>query len=129
RMMLGCDVVATPDGYQRVEEQRYKNFNTRPTLYAVATKDYSLGTPTGRMPQATLGVTVGYGNGLFSDDGGLGKQYNAKGQIAKGLFLGGRYVMHPSLNTSVTVLAENDGWDYNAGIIGDWRGIPLGLYG
>ena len=81
------------------------------------------------MPQSSLGLTLGYGNGLFSDDGGLGKQYNDKGQIAKGLFLGGRYVTHPTLNTSLTVLAENDGWDYNAGIVGDWRGISLGLYG
>jgi hypothetical protein len=127
RMLLGCDVIATPGGYERVEVA--KGFSTRPTFYAVATKDFSLGSPTGRMPQSSFGVTGGWGNGLFSDDGGLGKQYNAKGQIAKGLFLGGRYVAHPTLNTSLTVVAENDGWDYNAGIIGDWRGISLGLYG
>ena len=129
RMLLGCDVVATADGYKRVEFDRYKNLKSRPTLYAVATKDFAFGSPTGRMPQSSLGLTLGYGNGLFSDDGGLGKQYNDKGQIAKGLFLGGRYVTHPTLNTSLTVLAENDGWDYNAGIVGDWRGISLGLYG
>ena len=129
RMLLGCDVVATPDGYERVEFDRYKDFKTRPTFYAVATKDFALGSPTGRMPQSTLGLTLGWGNGIFSEDGGLGSQYNDKGQIAKGLFLGGRYVAHPTLNTSLTVLAENDGWDYNAGIIGDWRGISLGLYG
>lgn len=129
RMLLGCDVVATPSGYQRQEFARYKDLKSRPTLYAVATKDFSLGAPTSRTPQSTIGITLGWGNGLFSDDGGLGKQYNDKGQIAKGLFLGGRYVMHPTLNTSVTVLAENDGWDYNAGVVGDWRGISLGLYG
>ena len=37
--------------------------------------------------------------------------------------------MHPSVNTSVTVLAENDGWDWNAGVVGEWRGVTLGLYG
>ena len=129
RMLLACDVVATPGGYERAENERYSEFNTRPTLYAVATKDFALGAPNGRMPQSTVGVTLGWGNGIFSDDGGLGKQYNDKGQIAKGLFFGGRYVAHPTLNTSLTVLAENDGWDFNAGVIGDWRGISLGIYG
>ena len=129
RMLLGCDVVATPEGYERVEVERYQNFSTRPTLYAVLTKDFGFGATAGGPPSSTLGLTLGFGNGLFSDDGDLGDQYNQKGTIAEGLFLGGRYVAHPTLNTSVTVLAENDGWDYNAGIIGDWRGITLGLYG
>lgn len=129
RMLLACDVVATPDGYKRVEVGRYQDFNTRPTLYVAATKDFALGSPTSRMPQSSLGLTLGFGNGLFSEDGGLGEQYNQKGQIARGLFFGGRYVAHPTLNTSLTVLAENDGWDFNAGIVGDWRGITLGLYG
>jgi hypothetical protein len=26
-------------------------------------------------------------------------------------------------------MAENDGWDWNAGLVGDWRGITLGIYG
>ena len=72
--------------------------------------------------------TIGWGNGVFSEDGGRGDAYNEKGTIAKGLFLGGRVVTHPSLNTSLTLLAENDGWDWNAGLQGDWRGITLGLY-
>jgi hypothetical protein len=129
RMLLGCDVEATPGGYDRGEVGVYKGFSTRPTLYVVTSKDFALGSTTGTTPASTLGVTLGWGNGIFSDDGDLGKAYNAKGQVAKGLFFGGRYVAHPSLNTSLTVLAENDGWDFNAGVVGDWRGISLGIYG
>jgi hypothetical protein len=29
----------------------------------------------------------------------------------------------------VTVLAENNGWDWNAGLVGNWRGLSLGVYG
>ena len=65
----------------------------------------------------------------FSDDGKLGSEYNAHGTLVKGMFLGGRFVMHPSLNTTLTLLGENDGWDWNAGVVGYWRGISLGVYG
>ena len=128
RMLLGCDVILGPDGYKRIQVDRYAKFNTRPTVYGVATKDFAFGASTGTVPPSSVGLTVGYGNGIFSDDGDLGKLYNQKGQIAKGLFLGARYVAHPTLNTSVSVMAENDGWDYNAGVVGDWRGLTLGLY-
>jgi hypothetical protein len=129
RMLLACDVRPGQGGYRRVVDERYEDFNTRPTLYVVATKDVALGGGAGRLPASTAGVTLGWGNGMFSDDGGLGKPYNQRGRIAKGLFLGGRYVMHPTLNSSVSLMAENDGWDVNAGIVGDWRGITLGIYG
>ncbi|HET7457133.1 MAG TPA: hypothetical protein VFJ74_05740 [Gemmatimonadaceae bacterium] len=126
RVFIGCDVVLGPNGYERITEPRYKDFKTLPTLYGVVTKDFAVG-GMGQLP-ASVGLTLGYGNGLFSEDGGLGKQYNQKGTIAKGLFLGARYVAHPTLNTLLTVMAENDGWDYNAGVVADWRGIALGLY-
>ncbi len=29
----------------------------------------------------------------------------------------------------MTLLAENNGWDWNAGLVGNWRGLSLGLYG
>jgi TolA-binding protein len=29
----------------------------------------------------------------------------------------------------VTLLAENDGWDWNAGVTAEWRGVTLGVYG
>lgn len=128
RMLLACDVVLGPNGYRRVTNTRYADFKTMPTIYGVATKDFALGGGLGRLPSSTIGLTLGFGNGLFSEDGGLGKQYNQKGTIAKGLFLGARYVTHPTLNTTLTAMAENDGWDYNAGLLFDWRGIALGVY-
>ena len=74
-------------------------------------------------------VSLGYGSGIFHDDGGLGRNYNDKGTIVKGLFLGARYAMRTSQNSNVTVLAENNGWDWNAGVVGNWRGLSLGVYG
>ena len=37
--------------------------------------------------------------------------------------------MHPSATASLTLLAENDGWDWNAGVVAEWRGVTFGVYG
>lgn len=129
RHLIGHDVALDSTGqYDEIVVERYGSFETSPTLYAVATKevplsDYSAGGRT------SLSLSVGYGNGLFREDGGLGDQYNNSGTIARGLFLAGRIITHPSANTSLTLLAENDGWDWNAGIVAEWRGLTLGVYG
>ncbi len=125
RLLNGCDIALDSSGrYQRVET--YKGFKTRPTVYGVATQEVSLGN---RMGGSTASFTVGYGNGLFSDNGGLPDSvYNRRGQLAKGLFLGARVTSHPSLNTGLTFMLENDGWDWNVGGVYDWRGLTLGLY-
>ena len=128
RFLIGHDVHLQADSTY-VDKCGYNGFSTAPTLYGVATKEFALQSVMGRMPSAMMSLTLGWGNGLFSDDGGYGKDYNDKGTIAKGLFLGGRVTAHPTLNTTLQVLAENDGWDWNAGIVGDWRGITLGVYG
>ncbi|MEJ7810296.1 MAG: hypothetical protein WKG32_07765 [Gemmatimonadaceae bacterium] len=124
RLLVGHDIALNPadSTYDEMVSVFSGEFDTSPTLYGVATQEFRLASWGGSL-------SVGYGNGLFSEDGGLGKNYNAKGQIAEGLFLGGRVVGHPSLNTTLTILAENDGWDWNAGIVADWRGISLGVYG
>jgi len=129
RFLIGHDVVLDSAGdYDDIVVPRYDNFKTAPTLYAVLTKEIPLSaySENGR---SAMSVSVGYGNGLFRDDGDLGDQYNNSGTIARGLFLGTRYIVHPSLNTTLTVLAENDGWDWNAGVVGEWRGVTVGLYG
>jgi hypothetical protein len=123
RLLVGHDIVLAADSSYDEEESAFaRGFKTAPTFYGVATQEFSL---------ASWGasVSVGYGNGLFSDDGDLGDSYNSKGQLAKGLFLGARAIGHPTANTTLSILAENDGWDWNAGIVGDWRGITLGIYG
>ncbi|MDQ3696613.1 MAG: hypothetical protein M3373_01105 [Gemmatimonadota bacterium] len=124
RFLIGHDIALNPvdSTYDRGPGSLYEGFKTAPTFYGVATQEFAVGA-------AGASLSVGYGSGLFSDDGDLGDAYNEKGTIAEGLFLGGRVAFHPSLNTTVTLLAENDGWDWNAGIVGDWRGLSLGIYG
>jgi hypothetical protein len=123
RLLVGHDLVLRSDSaaYDDSTAVGWEGFSTSPTVYGVATKEFNAGTVSGSF-------TLGYGNGIFSDDGGLDSNYNMKGQIAEGLFLGGRVSLHPTLNTTLTLLAENDGWDWNAGVVGDWRGIYLGFY-
>lgn len=122
RLLVAHDIELQGTGYEEVISGYANNFKTSPTVYGVATQEFQLG-------GAGASLSLGYGNGLFSDDGDLGDAYNEKGQIASGLFFGTRFVFHPSLNTTLTVLGENDAWDWNAGIIGDYRGITLGVYG
>jgi len=129
RFLIGHDVALDSTGaYNEIVTERYENFDTSPTFYAVATKEFPL-SAYNESGRATLSVSLGYGNGLFRDDGGLGDQYNNSGTIARGLFMASRMVIHPWTNTTITVLAENDGWDWNAGVVADWRGVSLGIYG
>lgn len=121
RLLIGHDVSVGGTGGETASFAR--RFHTAPSVYGVATKSVAVGTT------GIASFTVGWGSGLFADDGHLGDAYNDKGQIAQGLFLGGRYAIHPSSNTRVDFLAENNGWDWNAGIVGTWRGLSLGVYG
>jgi hypothetical protein len=129
RFLIGHDVVLDSAGkYDDIVVARYADFKTSPTLYAVMTKNVPISGYTER-GQTSMSFSVGYGNGLFRDDGGLGDQYNNSGTIARGLFLASRLVMHPWSNGGFTVLAENDGWDWNAGVVAEWRGMTFGIYG
>lgn len=129
RFFVAHDVTFNGTGYSKYVAPQYRGFKTAPTVYGVVTKQFGLGPLTGRLPGAQAGVTLGYGNGLFSEDGGLGKSYNRRGTIVKGLFLGGRLSTHPSLNSTLEFMAENDGFDWNAGAVYDWRGLSAALYG
>lgn len=120
RFLVGHDV--NPVGGGDATASYARGFKTAPSVYGVATKSVAVGS-------GSASFSVGVGSGLFADDGGLGRAYNDKGQIAQGLFLGGRYAVHPSRNTRIDFLAENDGWDWNAGVVGTWRGLSLGIYG
>ena len=123
RLLIAHDIELEGVEYVEGRSAVFDNLKSTPTVYAVATKEFGT-------PAATSGsFSIGWGNGIFSDDGDLGDEYNMKGTIAEGLFLGGRVSFHPTLNTTLSVLAENDAWDWNAGLLFDWRGITLGLYG
>jgi len=129
RFFIAHDLSYTGLDYTKNYDPRYQDLNTAPSFYGVATKKFGLGPMTSRLPGAQGSFTLGYGNGLFSDDGGLGEAYNRRGTIVKGLFLGGRISTHPSLNTTLDFVVENDGFDYNAGFVYDWRGLSVGVYG
>jgi hypothetical protein len=123
RFLIGHDIRVSPSGgITPVTPDYARHFETLPTVYAVATKEATLG-------NGAASFSLGYGSGIFHDDGSLGNAYNDKGTIARGLFLGGRYALRTSENSTVTLLAENNGWDWNAGIVGSWRGLSLGVYG
>lgn len=128
RYLVGHDIRLDPDRQEYVEAIAHEGFSTAPTLFAVLSKDFPVGAIGAAGLPAVIGASLGWGNGLFSDDGGLGDEYNAHGTIASGLFLGARFAARPTENTIVHVLAENDAWDWNLGIVGDWRGISLGFY-
>ena len=129
RFYIAHDISLINGRYVKFYDPRYSSFKTAPTVYGVLTKQFSFSQTEGKMAGSQAGITLGYGNGIFSEDGGLGKAYSDRGTIAKGLFLGGRFSMHPSLNSSLEFMAENDGFDYNAGVVYDWRGLSAGLYG
>lgn len=82
--------------------------NGSPTFYGVMTRDF-------RFDRNSASVTVGYGNGLFSNTGGLDTVYNKSGTIAKGLFFGGRFVMPAGDNSVLSLLVDNNGFDFSAG--------------
>ncbi len=122
RLLVGHDISLVGTRYEHVTEGYAGNFSTAPTFYGVATKSLQLG-------GVSTSWSVGYGNGLFKDDGNLGKDYNKSGTVAKGLFFGARAVGHMTENTRLSVMFDNNGFDFNAGAVVDWRGIYVGLYG
>jgi hypothetical protein len=104
----------------------HQNFNTANTVYGVASKNWSLRQIRTAWPDVNFGVTVGYGNGLFKDDGGLGAAY-AKHSTG-GLFYGAHVDLAPAPHTNLTLMAENNAWDYNVGASLSYRGVRAGLY-
>jgi hypothetical protein len=102
------------------------NFDTAPTLYAVATKNLMLNQLREQWPGIGMSLSLGFGNGLFSDDGGLGAAYakNATG----GLFYGATVEIPASPDLHFTVMAENNAWDFNVGASAVYRGLRAGVY-
>ena len=104
----------------------HQNFDTAPTLYAVATKNVMLNELRDTWPGVGVSLSLGFGNGLFSDDGGLGAAYakNATG----GLFYGATVEIPASPDLHFTVMAENNAWDFNVGASAVYRGLRAGVY-
>jgi uncharacterized small protein (DUF1192 family) len=94
-------------------------FDTAPTLYAVATKSATIG-------KVGVSGSLGIGNGLFSDKGGLGAAYAAN--PTGGIFYGAMVDLPASPDLRFTLLAEHNAWDFNIGAVASYRGIRAGMY-
>jgi hypothetical protein len=95
--------------------------NGSPSAYVVMTRDYLF-------QDKSASLSLGYGNGLFANNGGLDTVYNKRGTIVKGLFIGGRVVVPSGRLSTITFMAENDGWDWNAGALVTFAHVSVGLY-
>jgi len=115
----------SPD-YRHVADTIHQQFNTSNTFYGVATESFSLTDIRPNWADVDLSLSVGYGNGLFSDDGGLGDAYAA--HATGGLFYGGKVDFNATPNLGVSLMAENNAWDYNVGGALNYRGIRAGIY-
>ena len=112
--------------YRHVADTVHREFSTNNTIYGVVTKDFSLADIQPTWPSANIGLSIGFGNGLFSDDGGLGDAY-AQASTG-GLFGGVKIDFQPARLTTLSVMLENNAWDWNLGASVDYRGIRAGLY-
>lgn len=91
-----------------------------PTVYGVATREFG-------GERASLGLTVGYGTGLFKNDGGMDSVYNKTGTLASGLFLGSRLAVPLSRSSTMSLIVENDAWDWNLGVVITTGPLTVGL--
>ena len=84
--------------------------STHRRVYGVATEAFSLTDIRPNWADVDLSLTVGYGNGLFSDDGGLPVDAVREARNG-GLFYGGKVDFNATPNLGVTLMAENNAWD------------------
>lgn len=110
----------------KVADSLHQRFSTANTVYGVVTKSFQLADLHQGWPHVGMSFSVGYGDGLFSNDGGLGKAYAQ--HATGGLFGGMKVDFYPSTQSVLSLLAENNAWDYNLGLVYDWRGVQAGLY-
>ncbi len=96
--------------------------NGSPTFYGVATREFAVGA------RNTASFSLGWGNGLFKEDGGLDTVYNKKGTIVPGLFFGGRFVVPFGNNSHLALMGDNNGFDWNVGANATFGFLSLGVY-
>ena len=104
----------------------HQNFKTAMTVYGVLTKSFSLHELKDSWGKTNFSVSLGYGNGLFSDDGGLGKAYS--NQKTGGIFGGIKMDIPTSERSTLSFMLEQDAWQWNIGGSYDYRGLRIGLY-
>lgn len=127
RFGIGYVLLPGPDNNMRhIADSLHQDFNTANTVYGVATKGWSLRELRSSWPDMDVSLSLGYGNGLFKDDGGLGDQYSKFS--TGGLFYGAKVDFNAAPHTLVTLMAENNAWDFNVGASVSYRGVRAGLY-
>jgi hypothetical protein len=104
----------------------HSSFDTKNSVYGVATKGFLLSDLKSSLPEIGLDFTVGYGDGLFSNHGNLPTRVYAS-DATGGLFYGVDATMRPTPNTLVTIMGENNAWDFNLGAQVDYRGLRAGV--
>ena len=124
---VGVRNLGTEKDLSRLTSTGLTQLNTAPTLYGVATRTIVLVQPSdGIRPRAQLALSAGYGNGLFKDDGGLGKLH-AKSATG-GAFGGAALQFATGRFSTISLMAEHDAWDINAGAQLEVRGLRASLY-
>ena len=113
--------------YRHIADNLHQSFDTKNTIYGVATEAFSLSDIRAGWPSTGLSFSVGYGNGLFKDHGDLDAGLYASHDNG-GLFWGLKTDFSPARLTTVSLMFEDNSWDYNVGATVDYRGIKAGLY-
>jgi hypothetical protein len=129
RFAAGYELIPPEPGspnYRHIADSVHQGFNTANTFYGVATKSFNLGALGQGMSGVDLSLTLGYGNGLFEDDGGLGDEYAESS--TGGLFGGLKFDIQASPRTMLSLMAEHNAWDVNLGASVEYRGLRAGAY-
>ena len=127
RFGMGYAMLPGPNNnMQHVVDSLHRDFKTDNTFYGVLSKGWSLQEFRTTWPDMDVSFSIGYGNGLFKNDGGLGSRYST--HKTGGLFYGLKTDFNAAPHTLVTLLAENNAWDWNLGVVGTYRGMQLGAY-
>ena len=122
--LLPPEEAGDPD-FRHVADSLHQNFETANSVYGVATKGFSLADIRPNWPDLNLSFTVGFGNGLFNDDGGIANYGN---HDRSGLFYGVKTDFSPAPNVILSLMAEDNAWDYNIGASAVYRGLRAGVY-
>jgi hypothetical protein len=113
---------------KHIADTLHDSFETANTFYGVATKGFSLADIRPNWPDVAFSVTVGYGNGLFKNHGDVPVKEYASASTG-GVFFGLKSDFQAGPNLTLSLMAENNAWDYNVGANLNYRGIRAGLYG
>ena len=128
RFGLGYELAQDPNGPGRIHvaDPFHQDFDTGNSFFGVVTKSFGLNEVMTNGPNVNFSFSVGYGNGLFEDDGGLGDAYSTSG--TGGLFGGVKVDFMPGPATSLSFLAEHNAWEINLGAGVEHRGVRASFY-